>query len=73
MGETQKKKSWWRDTTLITMVGLLAVVSLAAFVLHGVDGLREGGENSLSIIRQAAPALILGFILAGLLTVLFPP
>ncbi|MXY59054.1 MAG: hypothetical protein F4Y96_00755, partial [Chloroflexi bacterium] len=73
MGETQKKKSWWRDTTLITMVSLLAVVSVAALVLHGVDGLREGGENSLFIIRQAAPALFLGFILAGLLTVLFPP
>ncbi|MXW30819.1 MAG: permease [Chloroflexi bacterium] len=73
MGGTQKKKAWWRDTTLITMVSLLGVVSVAAFVLHGVDGLREGGENSLFIIRQAAPALFLGFILAGLLTVLFPP
>ncbi|MCY4581520.1 MAG: permease [Chloroflexi bacterium] len=73
MGESSRKKSWWRDSTLITMVSLLVVVSLVAFLQHGVDGLREGGENSVSIIRQAAPALVLGFILAGLLTVLFPP
>lgn len=73
MGDSPRKKSWWRDSTLITMVSLLLVVSMAAFLQHGADGLREGGENSASIIRQAAPALVLGFILAGLLTVLFPP
>ncbi len=73
MGESRKPKPWWRDTTLITMVSLLAAVSLVAFLQHGADGLREGGENTLSIIRRAAPALLLGFVLAGLLTVLFPP
>ena len=73
MGESPKKKSWWKDTTLITMVSLLAAVSLVAFIQHGVDGIREGGENTLSIVRTAAPALFLGFILAGMLTVLFPP
>lgn len=73
MGETQKKKPWWRETTLITMLSLLAAVSSVAFVQHGVDGLRQGVENTVSIVRQAAPALLLGFLLAGLLTVLFPP
>ena len=73
MSDSPRKKSWWRDSTLITMVSLLLVVSTVAFLQHGADGLREGGENSVSIIRQAAPALVLGFILAGLLTVLFPP
>ena len=73
MGESRKRKAWWRDSTLLTMVGLLAVVSIIAFVQHGADGLRDGSENTLSIIRQAAPALFLGFVLAGLLTVLFPP
>ncbi len=73
MGEPQKKKAWWRDTTFITMVSLLAAVSLVAFLQHGADGLLEGGENTVSIIRRAAPALLLGFVLAGLLTVLFPP
>lgn len=57
----------------MTMVGLLAVVSTAAFVLHGVDGLRQGGEGSIDLFVRAAPALLLGFVLAGLLTVLFPP
>ena len=73
MGEPRKPKPWWRDTTLITMVSLLAAASLVAFLQHGVDGLRQGGENSVSIVRQAAPALLLGFLLAGLITVLFPP
>ena len=55
------------------MASLIAVVSVIAFVQHGVEGLREGGVGTLRLIMQAGPALILGFILAGLLTVLFPP
>ena len=55
------------------MAALLAAVSAVAFVQSGLDGLREGGEGTLSLFRQAAPALALGFVLAGMLTVLFPP
>lgn len=71
--EPRKRKAWWRDPSLITMGALLAAVSAVAFVQSGLDGLREGGEGTLSLFRQAAPALALGFVLAGMLTVLFPP
>lgn len=71
--EPRKRKAWWRDPSLITMAALLAAVSAVAFVQSGLDGLREGGEGTLSLFRQAAPALALGFVLAGMLTVLFPP
>ncbi len=72
-GEARERKAWWRDPSLITMTSLLAVVSTIAFALHGVAGLAEGAEGSLDLVRRAGPALILGFLLAGLLTVLFPP
>lgn len=71
--EPRKRKAWWRDPSLITMGALLVAVSAVAFVQSGLDGLREGGEGTLSLFRQAAPALALGFVLAGMLTVLFPP
>lgn len=71
--EPRKRKAWWRDPSLITMAALLAAVSAVAFVQSGLDGLREGGEGTLLLFRQAAPALALGFVLAGMLTVLFPP
>ncbi len=55
------------------MVSLLAVVSAAAFALHGGGGLLDGVEGFADLIWRAGPALVLGFLLAGLLTVLFPP
>ena len=69
----REKRAWWRDPSLITMGSLLAVVSAIAFALHGVDGLLDGGVGTLDLIRRAGPALVLGFLLAGFLTVLFPP
>lgn len=73
MREPRKRKAWWRDPSLITMAALLAAVSAAAFARDGLDGLREGAEGSVRLAGQAAPALALGFALAGMLTVLFPP
>lgn len=73
MREPRKRKAWRRDPSLITMAALLAAVSAAAFARDGLDGLREGAEGSVRLAGQAAPALALGFALAGMLTVLFPP
>ncbi len=72
MRQSRERKAWWRDPSLITMVSLLFVVSAAAFALHG-GGLLDGVEGLADLIRRAGPALVLGFLLAGLLTVLFPP
>lgn len=73
MRQSRERKAWWRDPSLITMVSLLFVVSAAAFALHGGGGLLDGVEGLADLIRRAGPALVLGFLLAGLLTVLFPP
>ena len=55
------------------MVGLLAIVSVVAFIQQGMQGLAVGMIGSIDLMQRAAPALALGFVLAGLLTVLFPP
>ena len=73
MRESRERKAWWRDPSLITMTSLLTVVSVIAFALHGAEGLLDGATGSLDLVRRAGPALVLGFILAGLLTVLLPP
>ena len=53
------------------MVGLLAIVSVVAFIQQGMQGLADGMIGAIDLMHRAAPALALGFVLAGLLTVLF--
>ncbi len=55
------------------MGSLLAIVSGVAFALHGAEGLLDGGAGAIDLVARAGPALVLGFLLAGLLTALFPP
>ena len=67
------KKPWWKDPSFLTMVFLLTLVTSLVLVVHGIPGVIEGGITTFELFGTAAPALTLGFILAGLLTILFPP
>ena len=67
------RKSWWKDPSLATMISLLTLVTTLVVILKGLEGITEGSATTIQLFWQAGPALALGFILAGLLTVLFPP
>ena len=55
------------------MISLLTLVTTLVVILKGLEGITEGSATTIQLFWQAGPALALGFILAGLLTVLFPP
>ena len=67
------RKPWWKDPSLATMISLLTLVTTLVVILKGLEGITEGSATTIQLFWQAGPALALGFILAGLLTVLFPP
>jgi uncharacterized membrane protein YraQ (UPF0718 family) len=57
---------------LITLA-LLVGVSALAYAQQGVDGLVMGVDNAWHLVLRAVPFLSMGILLAGMLTVLFPP
>ena len=61
------------DPSLLTMLGLLALVVAIVAVREGTDGLVEGLEGTWRLLRRAAPVTLLGMTLAGTMQVLAPP
>ena len=55
------------------MLGLLVVATLLVFVREGTGGLADGGEGAVRLLLRAAPFVLLGIGMAGMLTVLIPP
>lgn len=55
------------------MLGLLVLVAVFVFRMGGADGLAASGEDAVRLLLDAAPFIVLGIGLAGMLTVLVPP
>ena len=55
------------------MLALLVLVAVLVFREEGADGLAASGQDGLRLLRDAAPFIVLGIGLAGMLTVLVPP
>lgn len=73
MRQRRRDKPWWRQPTLLFALGLLAPFVGFAGGLEGTSGLAEGLGNSVRLLWAAAPQMLVGFTLAGMITALVPP
>lgn len=61
-----------RTSSLLIVAGICLVLGLVALYLGGWPRLRDGVGEGASLLLSVAPQLALGFLLAGLATVLIP-
>jgi uncharacterized membrane protein YraQ (UPF0718 family) len=60
------------EISIAIVGGLVAVLSVAALLRGGIPLVARGYGEGISILLAVAPQLALGFLLAGLVTVLIP-
>ena len=59
-------------TSLLLIAGICVILAVLALVVGGLPRLQEGVNEGVSLLVSVAPQLALGFLMAGLATVLIP-
>jgi uncharacterized membrane protein YraQ (UPF0718 family) len=69
-GRTVRKRR--TTSTIFILGGICGVLALIALRVGGVDRLSAGATEGIHLLATVAPQLLLGFLMAGLATVLVP-